>query len=70
MNESEQVSIGIAAALVWLVASLAVARVLYWRNYRGKLWEIDDSVPTLIVSFLAWPFIVMWLIVVWERENK
>jgi hypothetical protein len=71
VSESEwtifYISIG---GLVWLFASLVVARVLYWKTYRGNGWEVEDGVPAILVIFIAWPFIVMWLIVVWERKEE
>jgi hypothetical protein len=64
VNESEWTILGIMGGLAWIVASLVVAKIQYQSKYTY------DAEWAIIWSILFWPFIVMWLIVVWERKTK
>jgi hypothetical protein len=54
----------IIGGLVWIIASLVVARIQYQSGYTYH------AECAIIWAVLCWPFIVMWLIVVWEGKNK
>jgi hypothetical protein len=64
VSEVEWTILGIVGGLVWLIASLVVARIQYQSKYT------HDEIWAMIWPILFWPFIVMWLIVVWEKERK
>jgi hypothetical protein len=64
VSESEMIICGVTGGLVWLIASLVVARIQYQSKYT------HDEIWAMIWSILFWPFIVMWLIVVLERKTK